>query len=123
MYVFFRTLMALGYIAAGINHFWHPAPYVAIMPPWLPAHEALVALSGLAEILLGLGILFRLTRRWSAWGLILLLIAVFPANVQMAINYYHQGHPRLWGALLRLPVQILLIAWAWVYAREQNREV
>ncbi|RYY38400.1 MAG: DoxX family protein [Chitinophagaceae bacterium] len=119
MYVFLRTLMALLYIAAGINHFWHPAPYLAILPLWLPAHEALVALSGVAEIVLGLGFLFRPTRRLAAWGIILLLIAVFPANIQMALNYYRADHPRLWGALLRLPVQALLIWWAWVYTKER----
>lgn len=120
MYRFWRTLMALAYVAAGINHFWHPAPYRAIMPPWLPAPALLVAVSGAAEILLGLGLLFPFSRRWAAWGLIALLLAVFPANVQMAINYYHSGHPRLWGALLRLPVQGLLIGWAWNYTRKRN---
>jgi uncharacterized membrane protein len=117
MYRFLRTLMGLAYIAAGINHFLHPAPYKAIMPHWLPAHALLVAISGVAEILLGFGILFRPTRRLAAWGIIALLIAVFPANVQMAIDYYGAGHPRLWLALLRLPLQARLIWWAWVYTR------
>jgi uncharacterized membrane protein len=117
MYPFIRTLMALAYVAAGINHFLHPDFYLAIMPPWLPAHAMLVAISGVAEIFLGLGILFYPTRRLASWGIIALLIAVFPANVQMAINYYQDGNPRLWLALLRLPLQGLLIWWAWLYTR------
>jgi uncharacterized membrane protein len=117
MFVFFRTLMALAYIAAGINHFVHPSFYIAIMPHWLPAQALLVAWSGVAEIVLGVALLFRPTRRAAAWGIIALLIAVFPANVQMAQDYYHSGHPQLWAALLRLPVQGLLIWWAWLYTK------
>ncbi|WP_345253016.1 DoxX family protein [Flaviaesturariibacter amylovorans] len=122
MHVFFRTLMALLYIAAGVNHFVHPAFYLAIMPPWLPAHGALVAASGVAEIVLGILLLVPRTRRFAAWGIIVLLVAVFPANVQMAVNYVELQHPKLWLALLRLPVQGLLIWWAWLYTRRKRPE-
>jgi uncharacterized membrane protein len=118
MRAFFRNLMALAFVAAGTNHFLHPAPYVAIMPPALPAPELLVAISGVVEILLGLLLLFRPTRRFAAIGIIVLLVAVFPANIQMAINWVREGHPHLWLALLRLPLQGLLIWWAALYTRK-----
>ncbi|TCJ13371.1 DoxX family membrane protein [Flaviaesturariibacter flavus] len=119
-YALLRTLMALAYIAAGINHFVHPGTYRAIMPPWLPAHAALVAVSGVAEILLGAGLLLPRTRRAAAWGIVVLLVAVFPANIQMALNWWRSGHPHLWIALLRLPLQGLLIWWALLYTRRNN---
>lgn len=109
-------LQALAYVAAGINHFVRPRFYLAIMPPYLPAHQLLVDLSGIAEIVLGLGLLFPATRVWAAWGLILLLIAVFPANVYMATAESFAQLPSWlrWG---RLPLQGLLIWWAYRYTR------
>lgn len=109
--------MAALYIGAGINHFVHPAMYRKIMPPWLPAPVLLVGLSGAFEIVFGLLLLFPKTRRVAAWLIILLLVLVFPANVQMAINYRQEDHPLLWLAILRLPLQALLIWWAWQYTR------
>lgn len=114
---FLLYLMAALYVAAGVNHFWHPKTYLRIMPSWLPWHSGLVAASGVAEIVLGLLLLPAITRPFAAWGIILLLIAVFPANVHMAVDWYRKGNPSLWLALLRLPLQILLIAWAYRYAR------
>lgn len=114
-------LMSGLYIAAGINHFWHPAMYEAIMPPSLGWHRGLVIISGVIELLLGVLLLFPQSRRPAAWGIILLLIAVFPANIQMAINYYQHQHPLLWLALLRLPMQVLLIWWAYRHARVRVR--
>ncbi len=109
--------MAVLYVAAGINHFWHPALYVSIMPPYLPWPATLVAVSGVFEVLLGLLLLPRSTRRLAAIGIIFLLIAVFPANVQMAINYAQQHNPYLWIAIVRLPLQVVLIWLAWLYAK------
>lgn len=111
-------LMALVYIAAGINHFVKPEMYRRIMPPWLPWHHQLVLISGAAEILLGLLLLFPATRVLAAWGIIALLIAIFPANIQMAVQWWREGHPYLWAALLRLPLQALLIWWAWGFTRQ-----
>lgn len=108
-------IMSVIYIAAGINHFWHPEFYLVIMPPWLPWHKELVVISGVCEIGLGLLLLFPSTRKLAAWGIILLLIAVFPANIQMAINYYNESNPKLWIAILRLPLQLILIWWAWSF--------
>lgn len=106
-------LMSALYIAAGINHFWHPAAYIRIMPPWLPAHQLLVAISGVAEVALGVLLLIPKTRKLAAYGIILLLIAVFPANIQMAAEWWRNGHPNWWIAWVRLPLQIVLVWWAW----------
>jgi len=107
-------LLGLFFIAGGINHFIHSAFYVRIVPPWLPAPTFLVAMSGIFEFLGGLGTLIPATRRIAGFGLITLLIAVFPANVQMAL------HPELYrdmgtqtAFLFRLPLQGVLIAWVW----------
>ncbi len=107
--------MAILYIAAGINHFIYPAFYEAIMPGWLPAHRLLIFISGVAEVLLGSLLFFAPTRRLAAWGIIALLIAIFPANLHMAYLYYTNANPHLWMALLRLPLQFVLIWWAYQY--------
>jgi uncharacterized membrane protein len=113
-------IQSLFYIGAGVNHFLHPGGYAAIMPPWLPAPAALVLISGIAEIVLGALLLFPSTRKWAAWGIIILLILVFPANIQMAVNAVNTGQPPLWIAIVRLPVQLLLIYWAWIFTREKK---
>jgi uncharacterized membrane protein len=106
--------LALFFTAAGINHSLHPAVYAGIVPPWLPAPTLLVRVSGIFEILGGIGVLVPTTRRFSGAGLIALLVAVFPANVQMA------QHPELYTDIapatalyIRLPLQLVLIAWVW----------
>ncbi|MBX9657615.1 MAG: DoxX family membrane protein [Nitrospiraceae bacterium] len=112
-----RWLFGLFFMAAGVNHFVNLPFYVSIMPPYLPWPVALVCLSGVAEIGLGGLLLFEGWSRLAAWGLIALLIAVFPANVHMAL------HPELYpwasslGLWLRLFLQGLLIAWAYWYTR------
>jgi uncharacterized membrane protein len=110
-------LMALFYIGAGINHFLNPAMYLKIMPPYLPQPLLLVYISGLLEIILGCLLLPAKTRRFAAGGIILLLLAIFPANVQMVLNYYQAQHPGWWIALVRLPLQGALIWWAWSFIR------
>jgi uncharacterized membrane protein len=109
--------MAALYVAAGINHFIHPLFYEAIMPPYLPFHTILIFISGVCEILFACLLLPLNTRRLAAWCIIVLLIAVFPANVQMAINYYKAHNRHLWIALLRLPMQLLLLWWAYTLTR------
>ncbi|MEO5681048.1 MAG: DoxX family protein [Chitinophagaceae bacterium] len=110
-------IMSLLYIAAGIWHFMRPRSYMKIMPPWLPWHLQLVYLSGAAEILLGILLVPESTRVMAAWGIIALLIAVFPANIQMTINYFHYNNPMKWITVARLPLQIVLIWLAWTYTR------
>ena len=112
--------MIVLYIVAGINHFWHPETYMQIMPPWLPWHKELVILSGVFEILLAFLLIFSTTRRFAAWGIIFLLLAVFPANIQMLINFSNESNPNLWVAIVRLPLQILLIWWAYGFTKRKE---
>ena len=112
--------MAAGYVAVGINHFWHTTMYVSIMPPYLPMHTLLVQISGAVEILLGLLLIPRATRRLAAIGIVFLLIAVFPANVQMTIDYAREHNPYLWLTILRLPLQFVLIWIADRYGRRRE---
>src|SRR6218665_915369 len=81
-------LMAVLYILAGLNHFRAPKFYLKMMPPYLPAHGALVFWSGVAEVALGLLLFFPATRVMAAWGVIALLVAVFPANFYMYQERY-----------------------------------
>jgi uncharacterized membrane protein len=114
-----RLLLAGIFVFAGMMHFIIPASYVSIMPPWLPWHRGLVYLSGVLEIAGGVGLLVPRTRRAAGIGLILLLIAVWPANLQMVLNARAVGVPSWHEALLwlRLPLQLLLMVWAWRAAR------
>jgi uncharacterized membrane protein len=110
-----RLLLALFFVAAGVLHFVFPAQYASIVPPWLPAHHALVVISGLCEIAGGLGVLPQRTRAAAGIGLILLSLAVLPANVQMLLDAQTAGKATWMIALLwlRLPLQALLIWWIW----------
>ncbi len=105
-------LLALFFLAAGLSHFLNSDVYVAIMPPYLPAHLELVYLSGFLEILGGIGVLLSPTRQWAGYGLIMLLIAVFPANLYMAMNpdKFVDILP-VWSLYARLPIQFFLIGW------------
>jgi len=118
-YNFFLYLMAAAYVLAGMNHFWHPGGYLKIMPSYIPAPAVMVAVSGICEILFGLLLLPVSTRIAAAWLIIALLIAIFPANIQMLVNFYRRNNPYLWVAILRLPLQLLLIWWAWLYTHKQ----
>jgi uncharacterized membrane protein len=110
-----RALLAALFCFGGVMHFVAPAPYIAIVPPALPSAPLLVAISGVFEILGGLGVLLPQTRRLAGWGLIALLIAVFPANVHMLKLAYVNDASALWKAALwfRLPLQPLMLWWAW----------
>ena len=81
-----KYLLAAFFVLAGLNHFIKPDFYLKIMPPYLPWHLLLVYLSGVVEIVLGLLLLLPKFTRAAAWGLIALLVAVFPANIHMAFN-------------------------------------
>lgn len=106
-------LMSLLYVGAGINHLIQPETYLRIMPPYLPEPLFLVYASGIIEIALGLMLWVYGLRRWAAWGIILLLVAVFPANIYMAeLGGEAFGLPE-WVVIARLPLQGLLIYWAY----------
>ena len=109
-------MLAALFVGAGLLHFFQPAPYLRIMPPALPAPRLLVLLSGAAEVAGGLGLLWPATRRWAAWGLLALLLAVFPANVHM-LQLHEQLHLPLWALWARLPLQPLLMWWVWRVGR------
>lgn len=108
-----RWLLGIFFIGAGANHFLNTAFYVRIMPPYLPWHLELVYLSGVLEALLGILVLVPRYTFLAAWGLIALLIAVFPANVHMAMN--PDQFPELNPVLLwvRLSFQAVFVAWAY----------
>jgi uncharacterized membrane protein len=109
-----RRLFGLMFIFAGVMHFVRPRWYLAIMPDYLPAHRELVYASGMAEIAGGVGTLVPATRKAASWWSIATLVAVFPANLHMALNpdrfkRVPGGKASLYA---RLPVQLLFIAWA-----------
>ena len=117
--------MAVFYTYAGFNHLLNPDVYVAIIPPGLPGPEWLNVGSGLAEIVLGVFILEPRVRVFAAWGLIALLIAIFPANVYVALENVgiSSGEPGTgagWLNWVRLPLQALLVLWAWWYTRPDS---
>ena len=101
------------FLLAGLMHFLKPRPYVAIVPDALPRKREIVYASGVAEMAGGAGVLVPGTRRAAGWWLIATLIAIFPANVNMAVNaerFRAVPEPVLWA---RLPLQGVLVAWVW----------
>lgn len=112
-------LMGLLYVAAGVNHFWHPDFYVNIMPPYLPWHLELVYLSGLAEIVLGLLVIIARYRVMAAWCIVAMLIVFMMVHVHMVMH--QELYPSVSPALLwlRLPLQGLLILWAYWYTQDR----
>jgi uncharacterized membrane protein len=116
-----KWLFGVLFILAGVNHFRSPDTYMKIMPPYLPFHFALVLLSGVFEIALGALLLVPPVSWLAAWGLIALLVAIFPANIYL---YQHQEIlPSVspLAHLLRLPLQGVLIWWAWVYTKRERK--
>lgn len=110
---FALILLALFFVVAGANHFINPDFYLRMMPPWLPAHEALNDVSGFFEVLGGVGVLIPATRRYAGWGLVALLVAIFPANIHMAMNpgdFPELSKPILYS---RLPFQLAFIGWVY----------
>ena len=105
--------LSLLFVLAGANHFLNPDFYVAMMPPYLPAHLELVYLSGLLESLGGAVVLAPRVRAHAGWALVLLLVAIFPANLHMALNPDLFPDVSSVGLYVRLPLQIPLIAWAY----------
>lgn len=116
-----RWLLAGLFVAAGVMHFVRPHVYVSIMPPYLPWHAPLVYVSGVCEVVLGALLLVPRVRRLAAWGLIALLVAVFPANVHMAMTPDLFPNIPPWVLYARLPLQGVFIAWAWWFTRRSER--
>ena len=117
-------LMGAFYVLAGISHFTQPGFFRQIVPPALPAPDLLVVLSGVTEIVLGVLVMVPSTRRMAAWGIIALLIAVWPANFYQALYNPTLVDPPAWmgqptqtALWIRLPLQLVLMYWAWRYTR------
>ena len=114
--------LGLAMMAVGALHFVSPEPFMRIVPPPLPA-RASVYVSGVFEMLGGLGVLIPRTRKAAAWGLVALYVAVFPANIYMAVAgiQLDPANPMPpWGAWLRLPFQVAFIAWAYSFTRDDR---
>ena len=109
--------MCLLYVAAGINHFIHPIFYLKIMPSYFPIPLELVYISGICEILLGLLLLFPKTRKAACWLIIAMLIAFLPVHIQMVIDNYRTLGLLFWISVFRVPLQFILIRWAWVVSK------
>jgi uncharacterized membrane protein len=108
-------LMAGLYLLAGLNHFWKPHLYQKIIPPFFKNPKLVNQLSGFAEILLAFALCIPVLTSYAAWGVIVLLLAIFPANIHMFLEKKASlGIPQ-WVLLLRLPLQFLLIFWAYEY--------
>lgn len=120
-----KGVFAVCIIVAGITHFIAPDTYVKIVPPQLPYPEAIVYISGVFEILGGIGLLVPVVSQAAAWGLVLLLIAVYPANINMAVNHIHLDNvpDGNWFQAIRLPFQFVLIAWAYWYTKNEEQRV
>ena len=122
-----KWALALLFIVSGVGHFVRSDGYLRLMPPALPFHLEIVYLSGVIEAALGVLLLVPRTQRLAAWAYIPVLVAIFPANIYAAMtagteNEAMPGVP-VWAAWLRLPVQFVLIAWAYWYTRPDNASV
>ena len=117
-----KYLFAISFIGLGLNHFAHPEFYLRIMPPYLPWPSALHLIAGFFEVVLGMMLLIPRSQRLAAWGLIALLLAVYPANIHMAVNWrLYPGLPMIlyW---IRLPLQFVLIVWAWWFTKADEEK-
>ncbi len=120
------ALLALGlsFVGAGVNHFLNPDFYVGIMPPYLPAHLELVYLSGVFEILGGVLVLVPRVRALAGWGLVVLLLAISPANIHMALSPEQFPELPVVALYVRLPLQAVFMVWAvWATRPEVGESV
>jgi uncharacterized membrane protein len=117
-----RWLAVIFFVVAGTFHFLSPRLYLQIMPPYFPAPQLLVSASGVAEVAGGIGLLIPRFQCAAGWGLITLLMAVFPANIYM-VQHPGQFHFARWILWARLPLQGVFIMWIWFAAiRHSPRE-
>lgn len=114
-------VMCLVYVGAGINHFANPAFYLGIMPSWMPYHLELIYLSGLCEIVLGFGVLPLRTRKAASLLIIAMLVAFLSVHIQMLFDTFANRVWLFWIALLRLPLQFVLICWSWLVYRKYHK--
>ena len=112
-----KALLGALFIVAGVMHFVATPVYMRIVPPPFGDARLLVLVSGAFEILGGIGVLVPMTQRFSAWGLIALLVAVLPANVYMAMHQEQWPAIPVWALWARVPLQLPMVVWAWAYAK------
>ncbi|MDD4976949.1 MAG: DoxX family protein [Bacteriovorax sp.] len=107
------------FVVAGVRHFMIPEFYMLMMPNYLPIPLTLIYLSGFFQIVGGIGLMIPRTRVFSAWGLMALLLAVLPANVYLWTHHIHlpEHYDPSWYLMLRIPLQFLLIAWTYMFAK------
>ncbi|MEP2238335.1 MAG: MauE/DoxX family redox-associated membrane protein [Maribacter sp.] len=110
-------VMGAIYIFAGIMHFIRPKVYLRIMPRYLPAHKTLVLLSGVAEVLLGMGLFFKETKDLSIYGIIAMLAVFLLVHFYMLSGKKASAGVPKWLLLLRLPIQFILMYWAFIYLK------
>lgn len=115
---FFRYLLVVFFLAAGLNHFRTPDFYLPMMPPYIPAHEFMVMLSGITEIVAAILLAVPKTSRIGAWFIVAHLVVFFTVHVYMLLetNGAFQGIPTF-GLVLRIFMQFIFIGWAWLYTR------
>ncbi len=110
-----QYLIGVLFILAGMNHFRKPKIYEGIMPPYIPAHNSMVMLSGIAEMILGFMILNKNTQESAAWGIIVMLILYIPVHIYMLQNEKAAMKLPKWVLIIRLPLQFVLMYWAYLY--------
>ena len=114
-------ILIIGYTAAGINHFRVPEFYVAIIPHYIPHPQLMNTLAGIFEIIFGLGLAFKFTRKWAAWGIVLMLIAFTTVHISMVTDAPFKIDEKTVSPLLawlRLALQPVLIWWAWWHTKD-----
>ena len=110
-----QYLMGVLLVLAGVNHFRKPKLYERIMPPYIPAHSTMVMLSGVAEMVLGFMLMNKNSQEMAAWGIIALLIAFIPVHIYMMQDKKASMKLPKWALIVRFPLQLGLIYWAYLY--------
>lgn len=110
-----QYLIGVLFILAGMNHFRKPKMYERIMPPYIPAHNTMVLLSGITEMILGFMIMNKNTQEIAAWGIIAMMIIFLPVHIYMLQNEKAAMKLPKWALILRLPLQFGIIYWAYLY--------
>ncbi|MDQ5930578.1 MAG: hypothetical protein QG594_2366 [Bacteroidota bacterium] len=113
-------LLVAFYLFMGAMHFLKPEQYFAMMPSWLPAHSILISLSGILEIALATALIPTKTRAIAAQIIIAMLVVfLFVIHIPESIGYYKTGNEKFTASIIRLPIQFIFIAWAWIFAKKQ----
>lgn len=113
-------LLVAFYLFMGAMHFLKPEQYFAMMPSWLPAHSILISLSGILEIALAIALIPIKTRAIAAQIIIAMLVVfLFVIHIPESIGYYKTGNEKFTASIIRLPIQFVFIAWAWIFAKKQ----